>query len=142
MGANPIWGVLLSWLGGVTAASFYVPFRKVRGWSGETYWLVAGVMSWIAAPWLVAGLLTVHFFDVLHAVPPSTLFWTYSFGVLWGVGGLTFGLTMRYLGMSLGSRGHGQLRGLRNACSSSISWPVSPTPVAAHGRPQTQEGLR
>jgi L-rhamnose-H+ transport protein len=100
--ANPVLGVLLSWLGGVASASFYVPFRKVRGWSWETYWLVAGVMSWIVAPWLVAALLTVHFFDVLHAVPASTLFWTYSFGVLWGVGGLTFGLTMRYLGMSLG----------------------------------------
>jgi L-rhamnose-H+ transport protein len=102
LGANPIWGVLLSWLGGVASASFYVPFRKVRGWSWETYWLVAGVMSWIVAPWLAAGLLTVHFFDVLHAAPASTLFWTYSFGVLWGVGGLTFGLTVRYLGMSLG----------------------------------------
>jgi L-rhamnose-H+ transport protein len=32
----------------------------------------------------------------------STLFWTYFFGCLWGLGGLTFGLTMRYLGMSLG----------------------------------------
>jgi L-rhamnose-H+ transport protein len=94
--------VLLSWLGGVASASFYVPFRKVRGWSWETYWLVAGVMSWIVAPWLVAGALTTHFFSVLQAIPPSTLFWTYSFGVLWGVGGLTFGLTMRYLGMSLG----------------------------------------
>jgi L-rhamnose-H+ transport protein len=94
--------VFLSWLGGMASASFYVPFRKVRGWSWETYWLAAGVMSWIVAPWLVAGVLTVHFFQVLGAIPVSTLFWTYVFGVLWGIGGLTFGLTMRYLGMGLG----------------------------------------
>jgi L-rhamnose-H+ transport protein len=51
---------------------------------------------------LVAGALTAHFFQVLGAIPAPTLFWTYLFGVLWGIGGLTFGLTMRYLGMSLG----------------------------------------
>lgn len=102
MSANPVLGVLLSWLGGMASASFYVPFRKVRGWSWETYWLAAGVMSWIVVPWLAAGALTTHFFSVLQAIPPLTLFWTYFFGVLWGVGGLTFGLTIRYLGMSLG----------------------------------------
>jgi L-rhamnose-H+ transport protein len=99
---NPLLGVLLSWLGGLSSASFYVPFRKVRGWSWETYWLAAGVVSWIVMPWLLAWLLTSDLLGVLHAVPASTLFWTFFFGVLWGIGGLTFGLTMRYLGMSLG----------------------------------------
>jgi L-rhamnose-H+ transport protein len=86
----------------LASASFYVPFRKVRGWSWETYWLAAGIVSWIVAPWLLAWLLTNNLLAVLHAAPASTIFWTYVFGVLWGVGGLTFGLTMRYLGMSLG----------------------------------------
>jgi L-rhamnose-H+ transport protein len=89
-------------MGGLASASFYVPFRKVRGWSWETYWLAAGVMSWIVAPWFFAGLLTNDLTGVLQGTSSSTLFWTYLFGVLWGVGGLTFGLTMRYLGMSLG----------------------------------------
>lgn len=100
--ANPVLGIFLSWLGGLASASFYVPFRKVRGWSWETYWLVAGVVSWIIAPWLLAGLLTNNLLGVLQATPASTIFWTYFFGVLWGVGSLTFGLTIRYLGMSLG----------------------------------------
>jgi len=100
--ANPLLGVLLCWLGGVASASFYVPFRKVRGWSWETFWLVGGVMSWIVAPWFFAGLLTHDLLGVLHGVPHSVLLWTYFFGVLWGIGGLTFGLGVRYLGMSLG----------------------------------------
>ena len=58
MSANPLLGVFLHWLGGLASASFYVPFRRVRGWSWETYWLVGGVASWIVAPWLIAGLLT------------------------------------------------------------------------------------
>ena len=102
MSANPLLGVLLCWLGGVASASFYVPFRKVRGWSWETFWLVGGVMSWIVAPWFFAGLLTHDLLGVLHGVPHSVILWTYFFGVLWGIGGLTFGLGVRYLGMSLG----------------------------------------
>ena len=102
MSANPLLGVLLCWLGGVASASFYVPFRKVRGWSWETFWLVGGVMSWIIAPWFFAGLLTHDLIGVLQGVPHSVLLWTYFFGVLWGIGGLTFGLGVRYLGMSLG----------------------------------------
>ncbi len=102
MGANPILGVFLHWLGGLASASFYVPYRQVRGWSWETYWLAGGVVSWIVMPWLLAGLLTRDLVSVLHAAPASALVWAYIFGVLWGLGGLTFGLTMRYLGLSLG----------------------------------------
>src|SRR5450631_2805003 len=99
---NPFLGVLLHWIGGLASASFYVPYRKVRGWSWETYWLAGGVVSWLIAPWLMAGLLTNDLLAVLRDAPSSTILWSYFFGVLWGLGGLTFGLTMRYLGLSLG----------------------------------------
>ncbi len=102
MNPNPALGVLFHWLGGLASGSFYVPYKGVKGWSWETYWLVGGVFSWIIAPWLLAALLTKSLLSVLTGAPPSTLFWCYFFGLLWGVGGLTFGLTMRYLGLSLG----------------------------------------
>jgi len=86
----------------LASASFYVPYRRVRGWSWEIYWLAGGVVSWIIAPWVMAGLLTRDLLPVLHSAPSSTICWVYFFGVLWGLGGLTFGLTMRYLGLSLG----------------------------------------
>ena len=95
-------GVFLHALGGFAAGSFYIPFKKVRDWAWESYWLVAGVFSWILAPWLVALLVVPELFSVLAKAPPSATFWAYLFGVLWGIGGLTFGLSMRYLGMSLG----------------------------------------
>jgi L-rhamnose-H+ transport protein len=100
--ANPILGVLLHWLGGLASASFYVPYRKIRGWSWETYWLVGGIVSWIVAPWLMAVLFTHDLLSVLHQTPTNVLGWSFLFGLLWGFGGLTFGLTMRYLGLSLG----------------------------------------
>lgn len=102
LGANPILGVFLHWLGGLASGSFYVPFRKVRGWAWETYWLVGGFFSWIIAPWILASLMTKDLWQVLRESPSSSVFWAFLFGLLWGLGGLTFGLTMRYLGMSLG----------------------------------------
>ena len=102
MTANPLLGVIYHWLGGLASGSFYVPYRAVRRWSWETYWLAGGVFSWIIAPWVLALALTKDVPAVLGEADSRTLFWTYFFGVLWGLGGLTFGLTMRYLGMSLG----------------------------------------
>jgi L-rhamnose-H+ transport protein len=102
MSANPFLGLLFHWIGGLASASFYIPYRGVKKWSWETYWLVGGFFSWIIAPVLLALLLTKDLFGVLCGTSPVTLFWTYFFGALWGIGGLTFGLTMRYLGISLG----------------------------------------
>src|SRR6476646_6656457 len=102
MNPNPFLGVVLHWLGGLASGSFYVPYRGVKKWAWEVYWLVGGFFSWIICSWLLASLLTQDLFGVLKQQSLSTLFWTYFFGLLWGLGGLTFGLTMRYLGMSLG----------------------------------------
>src|SRR5690348_14037239 len=102
MNPNPALGVFFHWLGGLASASFYVPYRGVKNWAWETYWLVGGFFSWIIVPWILAFTMTRDLMRVLHEAPPSSILWAYIFGVLWGLGGLTFGLTMRYLGMSLG----------------------------------------
>jgi L-rhamnose-H+ transport protein len=103
MNPNPFLGVVFHWLGGLASGSFYVPFKGVKKWSWETYWLTGGVFSWVICPWVLAGLLTRDLAGVLHQQTAGTLWWTFFFGALWGFGGLTYGLTMRYLGMSLGT---------------------------------------
>ncbi|HEY2940881.1 MAG TPA: L-rhamnose/proton symporter RhaT [Vicinamibacteria bacterium] len=102
MDANPALGVTLHAIGGLAAASFYIPYKRVRGWSWETYWLVGGIFSWIVAPWVFSRVILPQTVEILRASGRVTLLWTFFFGVLWGVGGLTFGLTMRYLGIALG----------------------------------------
>ncbi|MEI6390877.1 MAG: L-rhamnose/proton symporter RhaT [Verrucomicrobiota bacterium] len=99
---NPFLGVFFHWVGGLASGSFYVPYRGVKKWAWEVYWLVGGFFSWIIAPWILASLLTNDLLGVLRQQTMGTLWWTYFFGAMWGLGGLTFGLTMRYLGMSLG----------------------------------------
>lgn len=102
MSANPFLGVFFHWLGGLASGSFYVPYRGVRKWAWEVYWLVGGVFSWIVAPWVLASFNTQDLLAVLGETSASTFGWTWFWGAMWGLGGLTFGLTMRYLGMSLG----------------------------------------
>ena len=102
MDANPLLGVFFHWLGGLSSASFYVPYKRIRRWSWEIFWITGGVFSWLVAPWLFASLQTEDLLGVLGAAPGETIFWCWFWGAMWGFGGLTFGLTMRYLGLSLG----------------------------------------
>jgi L-rhamnose-H+ transport protein len=102
MGANPLLGVLFHWLGGLASASFYVPYKGVKRWSWEIYWLTGGIFSWLLAPWFFAAIQTEDLLGVLSRTPTPTLLWPVFFGLLWGFGGLGYGLVMRYLGLSLG----------------------------------------
>ncbi len=99
---GPLVGVFYHWLGGLASASFYIPYHGIRKWSWETYWLAGGFFSWIIAPTALALLLVPGLWDLIGSVSGKTLFWAYFFGAMWGIGGLTFGLTMRYLGIALG----------------------------------------
>lgn len=99
---QPILGILLHAVGGFAAGSFYLPLKKVKDWEWESYWLINGIFAWIFVPWIVAILTTPRVLSILAEAPGSALFWAFFYGALWGIGGLTFGLTMRYLGMSLG----------------------------------------
>lgn len=102
MGPNPFLGVLYHWTGGLASASCYLPFRSIRKWSWETYWLIQGFFSFLLAPIFAAFLLVPEVSAVLHHTSWHALVLTYVWGLLWGVGGLTFGLTIRYLGIALG----------------------------------------
>jgi L-rhamnose-H+ transport protein len=101
---NPITGILLIALGSIGAASFYVPFKKVKVWAWESYWLSQGVAAWLVAPWIFAIIFVPHgeLIPVLKEAPSSAELMAIFFGVLWGFGGLTFGLSIRYLGIALG----------------------------------------
>lgn len=96
-------GIIFHFIGGFASGSFYVPYKKVKKWAWESYWLVGGLFSWLIMPPLAAWLTVPDFMEVIRNTPPSTFWWTYCWGALWGIGGLMYGLGMRYLGMSLGN---------------------------------------
>src|SRR6187551_2059152 len=98
-----ILGVIFHFIGGFASGSFYIPYKKVKGWHWESYWIVGGLFSWLIVPPLAAWLTIPHFTDIISSTGLSTLLITFFFGLLWGIGGLTYGLGVRYLGVSLGS---------------------------------------
>ncbi|MEP6513094.1 MAG: L-rhamnose/proton symporter RhaT, partial [Parafilimonas sp.] len=98
-----IFGIIFHFIGGFASGSFYVPYKKVKGWHWENYWLVGGLFSWLIIPPLAAWITVPNFTQIIAQTSASIFWWTYFWGILWGVGGLMYGLGMRYLGMSLGN---------------------------------------
>jgi L-rhamnose-H+ transport protein len=98
-----IFGIIYHFIGGFASGSFYIPYKKVRGWAWESFWIVGGIFSWLIVPPLAAWLTIPHFTEIIQQTDGQILLLTYFFGLLWGIGGLTYGLGVRYLGVSLGS---------------------------------------
>ena len=98
-----ILGIIYHFIGGFASGSFYIPYKKVKGWAWESYWIVGGLFSWLIVPPIAAYLTIPNFAEIIKTTAGITIGFTYLFGVLWGIGGLTYGLGVRYLGVSLGS---------------------------------------
>lgn len=96
-------GVIFHFIGGFASGSFYIPYKKVKGWHWESYWIIGGLFSWLIVPPLAAWLTIPGFSQIISNTSGTILASTYVFGLLWGIGGLTYGLGVRYLGVALGS---------------------------------------
>ena len=105
MGPNPFLGVIFHWIGGFCSATNFIPFRGIKRWSWEVYWIIQGFAAWIVAPPILAWFFVPQLSSVMHeayAKDPVSLRYAILFGILWGIGGITFGLAIRYLGIALG----------------------------------------
>ncbi|HOY51893.1 MAG TPA: L-rhamnose/proton symporter RhaT, partial [Prolixibacteraceae bacterium] len=101
---NSLLGILVIAIGSFGQSSSYVPINKVKNWSWESFWLTQGVFAWLVFP-VLGALLAVpagHTLGELLTGSGSAAMKAMGFGVLWGIGGLTFGLSMRYLGIAMG----------------------------------------
>ncbi len=123
-----LFGIFFHFIGGAASGSFYIPYKKVRGWSWESYWIVGGLFSWLIVPPLAAWMTVPHFGELIAQASPAVLGWTFFWGLLWGVGGLLYGLGVRYLGLSLGNS---VLLGFTSAFGAlvpSLYYDIVPTP--------------
>jgi len=99
---QPAVGIVLFMLGGLAGSVFYLPFKKVVQWAWESYWLVYALFGLLIVPWVLAFAVCPNVVDVIQAAPKQELWYCYLCGAAWGVGGLTWGLMIRYLGVGLG----------------------------------------
>ena len=137
---NYLLGLLIIAIGAFCQSSSYVPINKIKSWSWESYWIVQGIFAWLILPLLGAQLAVPPGHSLCELFTSHNSFnigMTMLFGALWGVGGLTFGLSMRYLGVALGQSialgtcaGLGTIMGpvFLGSSPSRIPCPSSPSP--------------
>jgi L-rhamnose-H+ transport protein len=99
---NPAVGMILFTLGGLAGAVFALPFKRVKSWAYESYWLFYAIFGLVIFPWILALTTVPNLMEVLKNAPGQVLLRCFGFGALWGLGGLTWGLMIRYLGIGLG----------------------------------------
>lgn len=101
---NTLIGLFIIAFGSFGQSSSYVPIKKVKSWAWECFWLVQGIFAWLLFPLLGAAVAVPegHGLTEILAAGDGAALTTIGYGALWGVGGLTFGLSMRYLGVALG----------------------------------------
>lgn len=102
MNDSIVLGIIWHLVGAASAACFYAPFKQVKNWSWETMWSIGGFVSWLVLPWLVSYILLPNFWAYYGSFSFSVLLPVFLFGAMWGIGNINYGLTMRYLGMSMG----------------------------------------
>ena len=95
-------GLLIIAIGSFGQSSSYVPIKKVKSWAWESFWIVQGIFAWLVFPFLGALLGVPQGMGLFELLGSGGALKSIVYGVLWGVGGLTFGLSMRYLGVALG----------------------------------------
>ena len=100
---NTLIGLVIIAVGSMGQSSSYVPINKIKGWSWENFWLTQGVFAWLIFPFL-GGLMAMSLPEMIevYSLNSSATLKAIGYGALWGVGGLTFGLSMRFLGIALG----------------------------------------
>jgi L-rhamnose-H+ transport protein len=99
---NPILGTMIFVLGGLAGAIFTLPFKKEKGWAWESYWMIYAIIALLVAPITLAFLTVPKLCTVICSAPPEEVLKCYLYGALWGFGGITWGLMIRYLGVGLG----------------------------------------
>lgn len=99
---DSFYGIMLFALAGFVSAAFYTPLKYVK-WKWEVMWIFWSLAALIICPTLIASFAIPSCWQAIGEVEFDTIIWTFVYGALWGVGGLTFGLSMRYLGIGLGT---------------------------------------
>ncbi len=102
MNLNILFGILLIATGAFSSGSFAVPFGKIKDWEWESYWMVFSLGAYILLPLLACYIFTPNFASIIRLVPQNVIIWVFLLGAVYGVGNLSFGLALRYLGLSLG----------------------------------------
>lgn len=94
-------GILFHGVGAASASLCYMPQKKVKLWSWQSFWLAQAAVCWLVLPILVAWITIPDLMDVLREAPSAAMMKAFVFGMAYGIGGTAFGMAIRYVGFSL-----------------------------------------
>lgn len=101
---NPLLGTGLHGVGALLAANCYAPQKLVRQWSWEIFWMVQASWCWLLWP-IIGAMVTIP--DLPNVLAdaarqhPMALVGSFLFSMAYGVGGIAFNLSIRYIGFAL-----------------------------------------
>jgi L-rhamnose-H+ transport protein len=98
---NPIIGTGLHAIGGISAASCYLPNTQTKKWSWGTFWLAQALFAWVIMPLLIGWLTVPGFFQILIDAPAKPFWTAFLLGAAYGFGGMSFGKAINHIGYSL-----------------------------------------
>jgi len=102
MEKNILFGLILIAMGAFSSGSFAIPFGKIKGWEWESYWLIYSIGAYIIFPFIACLIFVPELINIYKAMPSGILLRVFLLGIVYGIGNLSFGLSLRYLGISLG----------------------------------------
>jgi len=102
MEKNIFFGLFLIAMGAFSSGSFAIPFGKIKGWEWESYWLIYSIGAYMIFPFIACLIFVPEFVNIYKAMPSGILLRVFVLGIIYGIGNLSFGLSLRYLGISLG----------------------------------------
>jgi L-rhamnose-H+ transport protein len=93
--------ILIVIMAGLFLGTFGVGMKHIAPMAWEAWWLVYALLSLLLFPLAWALLAVPSLWDVLAAAPLDAAAKGMFFGAMWGIGGIMFGFSIRYVGMSI-----------------------------------------
>jgi L-rhamnose-H+ transport protein len=94
-------GITIIVLGGIANGCFALPMKFSQRWRWENTWLVFSVLALLVLPWALLTGFVPHPAEVYRSAPSHTVLYPLVFGALWGIAQVTFGLSIRAIGIAV-----------------------------------------
>jgi len=94
-------GMTIILVSGLFNGSFALPMKYTRHWKWENTWLVFSIVGIFFLPWFMAFRFVPHLAEVYQTVPTRVVVLAVMFGFLWGIAQVTYGLSLKAVGLAV-----------------------------------------
>jgi len=81
--------------------TFGLGMKYMNPMSWESWWVIHVLVAMILFPMIWAYIVIPDLFDIIASSPKDAIYSAMLYGFLWGIGGIMFGVSVPYIGLSL-----------------------------------------